>query len=301
MKKEIGIIGLGKMGKGIALQLLDKGWEVVGYNRSPQKVNELTTYGLKAAYSIQNLVDQLKSPRVIWLMITSGEAVDNQIVELQKFLQKGDTLIDAGNSFYKDSVRRYKMLKGNGINFVDVGISGGPYGARNGACVMVGGDIDSYKNIEGLYKDISVKNGYGYFEGVGAGHFVKMVHNGIEYGMMQSIAEGFNIIKNNSKYKLNLQEVSMLYNKGSVIESKLIDLLNKGFKKYGEDLHDISGKVEHSGEGEWTIQTAKENNLPVTVIEKSLEFRVESSNSPSYIGKILTMMRNMFGGHNING
>lgn len=285
--KEIGIIGLGKMGANLARQLLSKGWKVAAFNRTPKEMSTV--------FSLSELIAKLAKPRTVWLM-TSYQAVDGLLEELLPLLEKGDTVIDGGNSPFKESVRRGQELKKKGINFLDVGVSGGPEGARNGACLMIGGERELYEKHEALFRDLSVKDGYGYMGKSGAGHFVKMVHNGIEYGMMQAIAEGFNLLKS-SDYKLDLARVVDVYNHGGVIESRLIGWLKNAFKLHGQDLKDISGVVGHTGEGEWTIQTAQEQNLKVKVIEEALKFRIESEKKPSYAGKILSALREQFGGH----
>ena len=205
-------------------------------------------------------------------------------------------MIDGGNSFFEDSRRRAKLLARKGIKFLDAGVSGGPAGARNGACMMIGGDQASYEKWEALFADASVRDGYAYFGAAGAGHFVKMVHNGIEYGMMQSIAEGFALMKK-SPFKLKLSKIAKLYNHGSVIESRLIGWLESGYAAFGEDLKKISGSVAYTGEGEWTVKTGKKWKMKLPVIEDSFKFRVRSKKDPSYMGKILSALRNQFGGH----
>ncbi len=184
------------------------------------------------------------------------------------------------------------------MKYIDIGFSGGPSGARNGACLMIGGDTDSFHYLQPLYHDISLPGGYQHFQGSGAGHFVKMIHNGIEYGMMQSIAEGMNILKN-SDYKIDLEKVAEIYNHGSVIESRLIGWLHDAFRIYGSDLKDISGIVGHTGEGLWTVEAAKEFGLNAKVIEDSLQFRIDSAKNPEYTGQVVSALRNMFGGHNV--
>lgn len=301
MKKKIGIIGLGRMGAAIAQNLLDHKWEVVGYNRTPSVTKELEKKGLKGVYSLKEFATRLKTPRVIFLMLTADGANDEVIFNkngLITTLERGDIIIDGGNSYYKLAIERAKKLKKHGITFIDAGISGGPNGARTGACSMVGGDKKTFQYVENLFKDISLPNGYMHFEGVGAGHFVKMVHNGIEYGMMQSIAEGFAILKK-SPYKLNLLDVTQIYQNGSVIASRLVGWLQDAFKKYGQDLNEVSGSVGFTGEGQWTAETAKELGVPAEIIERSFKFRVKSQKNPSFTGKILTGMRNMFGQHSI--
>lgn len=297
IKKTIGYIGLGKMGKGMAERLLEKGWDVVAYNTSPAPIVALEELGAMPVYTLEELTSKLTLPRLVWLMVPHG-AVDNVLAELTPLLQKGDVVIDGGNSFYKDSMRRGAELAKKGIHFMDSGTSGGPRGAREGACTMVGGNKNIFEQYEILFKDISVPNGYMYMGEVGAGHFVKMVHNGIEYGMMQAISEGFEVLKK-SGFKLNLARVADLYNHQSVIESRLVGWAKSAFEVYGDDLEKISGKVSHSGEGLWTVQTAKELGVPVPIIEGSLKFREASQNNPSYTGQVVSALRNQFGGHNV--
>ncbi len=297
----IGVVGLGKMGTGIALQLLEKGWNVVGYNRTFEVAQALEKDGLKTAVTIKSLVEQLKPPRLIWIMVPSGRPVDEMIFGtdgLVKYLEKGDIMIDAGNSNYKDTIERAKKIKKYGIRFADAGVSGGPKGARYGACIMVGGEREIYDYLTPLYIDLTVASGTQFFEGIGAGHFVKMVHNGIEYGMMQAIAEGFAIMKK-AKYKLDLRNVAHLYNHGSVVESRLIGWLKDGLEIYGEELDKVSGTVAHTGEGAWTVEAANDLDVKARIIEGALQFRKDSEKNPSYTGKLLSTMRNQFGGHSI--
>lgn len=301
MIKTVGIIGLGRMGGGLAQNLLDHKWNVIGFNRTEAVTKELEKVGLTGVYSLKELVQKLPKPRVIVLMLTADGANDKVLFDkngLSDLLESGDIVIDGGNSYYKQAIERGNKLSKKGVKFVDVGISGGPGGARNGACCMVGGDSLTFKHLENLFKDISLKDGYMHFEGVGAGHFVKMVHNGIEYGMMQSIAEGFEIMKK-SPYNLNLIDVAEIYQHGSVVTSRLVGWLQDALKSYGQDLEEVSGSVGFTGEGEWTAKTAKEFKVPAEIIEKSFEFRVRSQKKPSFTGKLLTGMRNAFGHHSI--
>jgi len=247
------------------------------------------------------MVSKLKPPRVIWVMVKAGEAIDEVLFGeegLINHLEKEDIVIDGGNSYFEDSVRRTHKLAKKGIMFVDVGVSGGPEGVRTGACLMVGGTKEVYEKLLPLYLNIAVTQGVQFFEGVGAGHFVKMIHNGIEYGIMQAIAEGFTVLKN-SGYSLNLKDIAEVYNHGSVIESKLIRWLKKAFEVHGVDLEDVSGTVAHTGEGEWTVKTAHELGLKTKIIEEAVNFRIESEKNPSYTGKILSALREQFGGHSV--
>ncbi|MES2088219.1 MAG: decarboxylating 6-phosphogluconate dehydrogenase [Patescibacteria group bacterium] len=296
MKKiKIGYVGLGKMGLNMVLRMQEKGYSVVAYNRSEAPRIEAKKAGIPVAQSLQELVSKLSKPRTVWLMV-SNSAVDEVLTEVSKYLERGDTVIDGGNSFYKDSIRRAGELKKKGIEFLDAGVSGGPKGAREGACIMVGGKREVYEKYEKLFKDLVSPKALGLMGKAGAGHFVKMVHNGIEYGMMQAIAEGFAIMKK-SDFKLDLEQVADLYNHKSVVESRLIGWLASGFKKYGTDLGEISSTVGHLGEGEWTVQAGKELGIPTPVIEASFQFRVASAKNPSYTGKVLSTLRNQFGGH----
>ncbi|MCA9388229.1 glucose-6-phosphate dehydrogenase [Candidatus Berkelbacteria bacterium] len=299
MPKRVGIVGLGKMGAGLAQQLLTEGWEVSGWNRSAPPRDRLKERGLRAYDDLTKLVKDLPTPRVVWLMLPAGKLVDDFIfgsIGLNKLLEAGDYLIDGGNSYYKDSKIRSDKLAKLGIKFIDVGVSGGPKGALNGACLMIGGQEDDFNYLESLFADLSVSQGYQWFEGAGAGHFVKMVHNGIEYGMMQAIAEGFGLMKK-SNYELDLTRVASVYNRGSVIESRLVGWLEDAFRMSGDDLEGIKGQVDHTGEGAWTVQEAQNQKFKAQVIEAALKFRIDSADQPSYTGKILSALRGQFGGH----
>ncbi|MCR4311484.1 MAG: glucose-6-phosphate dehydrogenase [Candidatus Taylorbacteria bacterium] len=299
VKKEIGVVGLGKMGANLARRLMEKGWKVTGYNRSPEVTRAMKSEGLAGTVSLKELVTSLPSPRIVWLMVPAGKPVDDMLFGsdgLVSHLKKGDIVVDGGNSLYKDSAVRYKKLKKKGIHFMDAGVSGGPSGARNGASIMIGGDKKLFTTLEPLFSDLSAPDSYQFFEGAGAGHFVKMVHNGIEYGMMQAIAEGVALLKK-SKYKLDLTKVSDIYNHGSVIESRLVGWLQKAFILHGDDLNGVTGSVAHTGEGAWTVQAAKELKVKAKIIEGSLQFRIESAKNPSFTGRVLSALRAQFGGH----
>ncbi|MDP4011275.1 MAG: decarboxylating 6-phosphogluconate dehydrogenase [Candidatus Roizmanbacteria bacterium] len=305
MNKEIGIIGLGKMGKGIAAQLAEKGWTVRAYNRTVEKAQELASQhdSMTAYETVESMIAGiLSSPRIVWVMVPAGGAVDETLFGergVAQYLSEGDIVIDAGNSQYKNDAMRAQKLAEKGIQFVDAGVSGGPAGARNGACIMVGGPKALFEELEQLYKDLTVENGYAHFEGIGAGHFVKMVHNGIEYGMMQAIGEGFNVMKQ-SDFNLDLAEVARVYNRASVVESRLIGWLEKAYKEWGVELEPISGSISHSGEGKWTVEVAEEMGQEVPIIKESYEFRVQSQDNPSYVGKVVSALRGQFGGHKVS-
>lgn len=298
MKKEIGYIGLGKMGKNMVLRLLGKGWNVVAYNRHQDKVEEVKKEGAKGATDISDLIAKLPFPRTIWIMVPHA-AVDEVINDLVPMLSPGDLIIDGGNSPYLETVRRANELSQKGIEFLDVGVSGGPSGALNGACMMIGGNKELYDKLDrsGFFTDTCLPNGYGLMGPSGAGHFVKMVHNGIEYGMMQAIAEGFDLMRHSKEFDLDLLKVSDVYSHGSVVTSSLVSWMKNGYEKYGKDLNVISGKASASGEGKWTLEAGQRENIPMPVISASLQVRRDSQNNPSYQGKVVSTMRGEFGEH----
>ncbi len=295
--KTLGYIGLGKMGGNMVFRLLEHGWNIIAYDPIAENVREVEEKGAVGTGSLEELAEKTGTPRLLWLMVPH-QRVDDVLKSLTPLLNKGDTIIDGGNSNYRESIRRGRELKEKGLGFLDVGVSGGPQGAREGACVMVGGEKVLFEKYEDLFRDMATLDAYGYMGRSGAGHFVKMVHNGIEYGMMQAIAEGFAVIKA-SDFGIDLREVCRVYNHRSVIESRLTGWLQEAFEEYGDNLKEISGSVYHSGEGLWTVETAKELGVSVPVIEESLKFREESRKTPSYIGRILSALRNRFGGHEV--
>ena len=306
---EIGIIGLGKMGANLARRLSAKKWKVIGYNRSPDATKELEKEGIIGTYSLSEFVNKLSSPKTVWLMVPAGKPVDEILFgpstslginknSLAQLLKRGDTIIDGGNSFYKDSIRRGKRLKANGIHFLDVGVSGGPVSIALGKfAIMVGGDKKIYEKSKLIFDAMS-DTASGYMGVVGAGHFAKMVHNGIEYGMMQALSEGFAILQK-APFKFRLRDVAHVYNQNSIITSRLTGWLEEGFKEYGDDLKKASSVVAHTGEGEWTVKTAKEFGISAPAIKDSYLFRVQSKKNPTFTGKILSTLRAVFGGHKI--
>jgi len=298
-RPEIAIVGLGKMGAALARNLLDHDWHVVGYNRTASVAEAMASEGLDVAHSLAEVVAKLSTPRVVWVMVPAGAATDAMLFGeggLTSVLEPGDIVIDGGNSFWRDTLDRAPRLAEAGLHFLDAGTSGGPGGARSGACLMVGGKRADYDRLMRLWRDLAVPDGYAFFEGHGAGHFVKMVHNGIEYGMMQAIAEGFTVL-DASEYGIDLSAAADVYNNGSVIESRLVGWLAEGFEVFGESLDEVSGTVGHTGEGAWTIETAEALGVEHRVIRDALQFRLESEDEPSYTGKLLQAMRNRFGGH----
>ncbi len=294
---QVGYIGLGKMGFNMVERLLEKGHQVVAFDRDKAAADAIAGKGAQSSGSLAALVGSLPAPRLVWLMVPH-QAVDAVLRELTPLLGKGDAVIDGGNSPYKESMRRASELETKGIDFLDAGVSGGPSGARSGACVMVGGRKNIFQRFEIIFRDLSVAGGYAYMGKAGAGHFVKMVHNGIEYGMMQALAEGFSIM-NASDFKLELAMISDLYNHRSVIESRLVDWLKKAYDQYGRELSSVSGSAAQSGEGMWTVDAARELGVAVPVIEGALEFRLQSQKNPSYTGRIISALRNQFGGHEV--
>ena len=298
-RPEIGVVGLGRMGAALARNLLDHDWRVVGFNRTTAVAESMAAEGLVVARTPAEVAAALTPPRVVWVMVPAGAATEEMIFGqggLLEVLTPGDLIIDGGNSFWRDTLERASRVASAGLRFLDVGTSGGPGGARHGACLMVGGQREDYERLMHLWRDISVPGGYAFFEGHGAGHFVKMVHNGIEYGMMQAIAEGFSIL-GASEYGIDLSRAAEVYNRGSVIESRLVGWLAEGFEVFGQGLDDVSGTVGHTGEGAWTVQTAEALGIEHRVIREALAFRLESEDAPSYTGRLLQAMRNRFGGH----
>ncbi len=294
---KLGYIGLGKMGLNMIARLHEHQHEVIAYNRSTPSLEEARRIGVETADSLSHLISLLPAPRTVWLMVPH-HAVDELLQEIRVLLKKGDTVIDGGNSFFKDSMRRGEALEKEGIHFIDVGVSGGPGGARNGACLMIGGDHAIVTKHKDLFKAIAAPHAFGHMGSVGAGHFVKMVHNGIEYGMMQALAEGFAILKKSS-FNLDVEEVARVYHNQSVIDSRLVGWLLSGFKEYGAELKEVSGSIAHTGEGEWTIATGKELGVETPVIQASFDFRIRSKEDPNYTGKVVSVLRNQFGGHSV--
>ncbi|MBU6391214.1 MAG: decarboxylating 6-phosphogluconate dehydrogenase [Planctomycetes bacterium] len=296
---QIGMIGLGRMGMNMTRRLIKGRHKVVAYNRTPERVKEIVKEGAKGSHSIEELVRMLTPPRVIWLMVPAGKPVDGSIEKLRGLLQKGDIIIDGGNSFYKDDIRHEQELRPSGIHYMDVGVSGGIWGLKIGYCLMIGGDKKIYRYLEPLFKTLAPKDGYLYCGKTGAGHFVKMVHNGIEYGMMAALGEGFEIMKA-SPYGGNIDfaEVAHLWNQGSVIRSWLLELAAAAFKK-DKDLSSVCGYVEDSGEGRWTVQQAIDTDVPAPVITFSLFQRFRSRRTEAFSDKIIAALRHEFGGHTV--
>jgi 6-phosphogluconate dehydrogenase len=291
------MIGLGRMGMNMAKRLLLGGHEVVAFNRTPTKTDQLVKEGAIGAYSISEVVDKLSHPRVTWIMLPAGSTVDEHINQFKEVLSPEDIVIDGGNTYYKDDIRRSEQLAKRGIKFMDAGVSGGIWGLKKGYCLMIGGDKETYQYLEPIFKTLAPKKGYLFCGGIGAGHFVKMVHNGIEYGMMQAYGEGFDILEASPYGKsLDYAAVSHLWNQGSVVRSWLLELMESAFAKE-PNLSDIRGYVEDSGEGRWTIQQAIETGVSAPVIALSLMRRFRSQVQDSFSDKVVAALRREFGGH----
>jgi 6-phosphogluconate dehydrogenase len=297
---ELGMVGLGKMGAFMVERLGRAGHRVVGYDRDAAAVARVVSVGAEGADSLASLSAKLKQPRAIWIMVPSGAPVDETIAALVPHLAKGDTLIDGGNSNYKDTLHRAASVKGQGFQFVDVGTSGGVWGLKEGYSMMVGGDQATVERLRPIFETLAPAKdqGWGRVGPSGSGHFVKMVHNGIEYGMMQAYAEGFAILKKKNEFPLDMHQVAEIWRTGSVVRSWLLDLLSIALKENPE-MAGIAPYVADSGEGRWTVSEAVDLNVPAPVITLSLLQRLTSRDSDSYSDKLLAAMRNQFGGHAI--
>ncbi|QUE87163.1 phosphogluconate dehydrogenase (NAD(+)-dependent, decarboxylating) [Exiguobacterium alkaliphilum] len=288
---EIGLIGLGKMGYNLALNLSDHGHRVVGTDAGQVEATD----AFEIVSTLEDVVNGLAAPRVVWTMVPAGDITEAVLAELFEKLEPGDIVIDGGNSNYKLSVARAEQFAEKGITFFDCGTSGGTEGARHGACTMVGGDADAWPVIEPIFKDLSVENGYLYTGPAGSGHFLKMIHNGIEYGMMQAIAEGFDILEK-SPFDYDYEQVARVWNHGSVVRSWLMELTENAFHKDAK-LDEIKGVMHSSGEGKWTVETALDLQAAAPVIALSLMMRYRSLEDDTFTGKVVAALRNEFGGH----
>ncbi len=291
----IGFIGLGRMGANMVRRLLRDSHQIVAYNRTAEKTKEIAGEGAEASFSIAELVSKLEKPRAVWIMVPAGDATEAQIAELLEHLETGDTIVDGGNTNFHDDVRRHPELAAKGIRYVDAGVSGGIWGLANGFCLMVGGEREAVEPLEPIFRSLAPENGYLHVGGPGAGHYVKMVHNGIEYGLMQAYAEGYEIM-HASDYQLDLAAISTLWNHGSVVRSWLLELMERALAE-DQDLTHLRGWVADSGEGRWTVQEAIDKDVPAPVITLSLLTRFRSRQDDSYTGKVLAALRNEFGGH----
>ncbi|MFJ8261455.1 phosphogluconate dehydrogenase (NAD(+)-dependent, decarboxylating) [Rummeliibacillus sp. NPDC094406] len=291
----IGLIGLGKMGYNLGLNLMEHKHTVFAFDVNTEASKNFTVEGGKTFSSLQEMVNALPKPRVIWMMVPAGDITINTINQLKGILDAGDILIDGGNSHYKEAIQISEDLQQKGIFFMDIGTSGGTSGALNGACMMIGGEEQAFKVIEPFIQDICVDKGYLYAGKSGSGHFLKMIHNGIEYGMMQAIAEGFEVLEK-SPYDYDYEKVAEMWNHGSVIRSWLMELTQNAFSK-DPKLDEIRGIMHSSGEGKWTVETALELKAPVPVTTLSLMMRYRSLEEDTFTGKVVAALRNEFGGH----
>lgn len=292
---QIGFVGLGKMGGNMVERLLGGGHRVVVYNKSPDKISEYAKKGADASGSLSDLIKRLEGRKAVWLMVPSGEPVDQNIIDLIPLLSPGDIIIDGGNSYYKDTLRRNELLKTHGIHFVDCGTSGGIWGLKIGYCLMIGGESDPVQFLDPVFRTLAPPDGHLHCGASGSGHLVKMIHNGIEYGMMQAYAEGFDILKA-SPYGLDLQKISHLWNQGSVVRSWLLELTESALKK-DPDLAGLEPWVADSGEGRWTVFESIERDVPAPVLTLALQARFASRDKNSFAHRLLAALRNEFGGH----
>ncbi len=295
---KLGFIGLGKMGGNMVQRLLNNDHDIVAYARTAETVKKIAEKGATGAASPEDLIRKLEKPRIVWIMVPAGKATEETLNKTASLLDKNDVLIDGGNSFYKDSVRRAEELKKRKIHFLDVGTSGGIWGLKIGYCMMIGGNKDIFNKVEPIFKSLAPENGYALVGPHGAGHFVKMVHNGIEYAMLQSYAEGFEIMNSKKDFNLDFRKISNLWNHGSVIRSWLLELAENAFTKE-PGLDSIRGFVEDSGEGRWTVAEAIGQDVPAPVITLSLLERFRSRQDESFSAKVIAALRNEFGGHGV--
>ncbi|MEL6814870.1 MAG: phosphogluconate dehydrogenase (NAD(+)-dependent, decarboxylating) [Cyanobacteria bacterium J06598_3] len=319
---QLGMIGLGRMGANIVRRLMRDGHDCVVFNRTPDKVRQLADEGATGSENLDDFVQKLAKPRCIWVMVPAGEATESMVQQLSEKLEAGDIVIDGGNSFYKDDVRRGKIMQGKGIHYVDVGTSGGVWGLDRGYCLMVGGDSAAVSHLDPILKTVApgkgdiditpgredfnhtAEEGYLHCGPIGAGHFVKMVHNGVEYALMQSYAEGFDIFRNANteevpaeyRYDLNVADIAEVWRRGSVVGSWLLDLSAIAMAE-NPSLDSYSGKVQDSGEGRWTLMAAIESAVPTNVLSAALYTRFRSRQENTYAEKVLSAMRYKFGGH----
>jgi 6-phosphogluconate dehydrogenase len=286
---QLGMIGLGRMGTGMTERLREAGHDVRTYDPAVES---------RTAASLDELKEQLDAPRAFWMMVPAGKVTEDVFQDLLKLADKGDTIVDGGNSNFRDSQRRYAAAQERGLHFVDAGVSGGIWGLEVGFCLMVGGDDEPVQRLEPVFESLAPENGYAHVGASGAGHFVKMVHNGIEYGLMQAYAEGFEIMEH-SEFDLELEEIAGIWRYGSVVRSWLLELLHTAFEQHGNKLDDIAPWVEDSGEGRWTIHEAIAENVPAPVISAALFARFASRDEINFAAKVSAALRNQFGGHAI--
>jgi 6-phosphogluconate dehydrogenase len=295
---KLGFVGLGKMGGNMVKRLLVKGHEIVAYAPSESSREEAKSEGAQVANSLQGLVEKVSPPRVVWLMVPSGRVTDEVVQSLAPLLTPGDVLIDGGNSFYKDSMARAEFLRAKGIFFLDAGTSGGIWGLKEGYCLMVGGEENAFEKAEPIFRDLAPVNGYAHVGPSGSGHFVKMVHNAIEYGLLQAYGEGFELMHAKKQFNLDLRKIAELWNHGSVVRSWLLELSVNAFSQ-DPSLRSVKGYIEDTGEGKWSVVEAVQENVPVPVITLSLLQRFRSRQEESFSAKVIAALRGQFGGHQV--
>jgi 6-phosphogluconate dehydrogenase len=290
------MIGLGKMGGNMTERLMRDGHKVVVFDRSADAISHYTGLGAQGSSDAADMVSKLSSPRVVWIMVPAGKPVDDTIAALIPGMTKGDVIIDGGNSNFHDSMRRGAELSPKGIHFVDSGTSGGIWGLENGYCLMIGASDEAYALCEPIFKSLAPPDGYGHMGPPGSGHYVKMIHNGIEYGLLQAYAEGYEILHASNEFKLDLHQIAKVWNHGSVVRSWLNELAELAFE-HDANLDQLKGFVEDSGEGRWTVQEAIDLDVPAPVITLSLLARLRSRQADSFSAKVIAALRNEFGGH----
>ena len=296
---EIGLVGLGKMGINLAQNMLRHQHKVVGFDLNNALVEKAVGYGATGAASLAEMVQKMTAPRVVWVMVPAGKPTDVTIAQLGDLLEAGDYLIDGGNTFWKDSLRHNQLISEKGIHYFDAGSSGGWRGALNGGNFMIGGDdAASFETIRPLFEDISQEDGYLYTGKAGSGHYLKMVHNGIEYGMMAAIGEGFEVLEA-SQFDYDNEAVAKLWNHGSVVRSWLIELAQDAFSK-DPHLAEIAGRMHSNGEGQWTVEEAMDRHVPTPVIYAAVAERYRSMQADTFTGKVVAALRNEFGGHAVD-
>ncbi|MBN1684956.1 MAG: decarboxylating 6-phosphogluconate dehydrogenase [Gammaproteobacteria bacterium] len=295
---QLGFIGLGKMGMGMVARLLDGHHEVVVYNRTFEKTKIAQSKGAIPSTSVENFIAQLEKPRIIWLMLPAGRPTEDMIKQLFVYLKVGDVIIDGSNAFYQNSIQTARRLTKKGVHFLDIGVSGGIWGFKEGYCLMIGGKKYIFEQVEPILKTLAPQQGYAYVGKNGAGHFVKMVHNGIEYAMMQAYGEGFELIQAKKEFGIDLEKLAQLWNHGSVIRSWLLELVQSGFHE-DPDLNTVADFVEDSGEGKWTVEEGLQNAVPLPTITQALFARFRSRQTQSFSAKLVALLRRQFGGHNI--
>lgn len=292
----LGMIGLGKMGGNMTERLMRNGHEVVVFDRDPGTVERYAKLGATGANDAPGIVAGLESPRVVWIMVPAGKPVDDTIAALVPVMSKGDVIIDGGNSNFHDTMRRAAALREAGIEFVDSGTSGGIWGLENGYCLMIGASDDAFRVCEPIFQSLAPTDGYAHMGPSGAGHYVKMIHNGIEYGMLQAYAEGYEILHASKDFDFDLHKIAQVWNHGSVVRSWINELAEHAFEKAG-GVESLKGWVADSGEGRWTVQEAIDLDVPAPVITLSLLMRLRSRQDESFAGKVIAALRNEFGGH----